>query len=761
MRRGFQLFHVLALVVLAWRSQAQTNEIVYSNTLQNAWQNWSWASVNLSSTSPVPPGASDSISVSCTNYTALYLEHTDFDSTGFTNISFWLNGGASGGQVLSVTGLLGGTSQTLYKLPSLAANTWQQFTVPLASIGVANEPDFDGIWIWNDNNFTIPTFYVADMMLVGAPPGPPPGPNPTNFIGIDAAANRHPISPMIYGTAFATSNQLLDLRFTMNRSGGNEETSYNWEINAHGKGADWYFESLADDSSTPGESADSVVADAKMGGAQPLITIPMIGWTPLLGPSRGKLASFSIAKYGPQTGSDSAYYPDAGNGVSVTNDTLITWNEKTDAYMQVDTNYQKGYVQHLTSTWGVSTNGGVGYYIMDNEHSIWFSTHQDIHPVGPTMQEILGDIVAYASMVKSVDPHALVAGPEEWGWNGYLYSGYDQQWAGQHNDYNEADYPDRKTNGGWDYGPWLLNQLRQYNTTNGQRLLDYFTLHCYPQEGSVSGNAIDTATELMRNQSTRQFWDSNYVDPSWINSVIMLIPRMSNWVATYYPGTKIGITEYNWGAEPYMNGATAQADILGIFGRQGLDLATRWTIPASTTPTYLAMKIYRNYDSKGHAFGDTSVLAGGPDPDNVSVFAAQRSTDEALTIMVVNKFLTGATPLVINVTNFTGAGVAQAWQTQRQQRDRPTAQFELHQRRIPDDSASPKRHAFRSGAQPNARTPAGCAGTRRSIPVSGQRRNRPKFRFAIFDRPLTLECARHEHAGWRRRVLPVFRRLER
>ena len=59
----------------------------------------------------------------------------------------------------------------------------------------------------------------------------------------------------------------------------------------------------------------------------------------------------------------------------------------------------------------------------------------------------------------------------------------------------------------------------------------------------------------------------------------MLIPRMKNWVATYYPGTKIGITEYNWGAEGHINGATAQADILGIFGREGLDLATRWTTP--------------------------------------------------------------------------------------------------------------------------------------------------------------------------------------
>src|SRR6185437_8165641 len=121
-----------------------------------------------------------------------------------------------------------------------------------------------------------------------------------------------------------------------------------------------------------------------------------------------------------------------------------------------------------------------------------------------------------------------------------------------------------------------------------------------------------TPTALLRNQSTRQFWDTNYVDPSWINSVIMLIPRMKNWVATYYPGTKIGVTEYSWGAEGNINGATAQADLLGIFGREGLDLATRWTSPTNGDAVFLAMKMYRNYDGNKSTFGNTSVFAGGP-----------------------------------------------------------------------------------------------------------------------------------------------------
>ena len=115
---------------------------------------------------------------------------------------------------------------------------------------------------------------------------------------------------------------------------------------------------------------------------------------------------------------------------------------------------------------------------------------------------------------------------------------------------------------------------------------------------------------------------------------------MKDWVNSYYPGTKIGITEYNWGAEGNMNGATTQADIWGIFGREGLDLANRWTTPATGSPTYLAMKMYRNYD--GNALRRSATPASrppSPNPDQVSAFASVRASDGALTVMVVNKNL--------------------------------------------------------------------------------------------------------------------------
>ncbi len=355
--------------------------------------------------------------------------------------------------------------------------------------------------------------------------------------------------------------------------------------------------------------------------------------------------------------------PNAGNGIGTNTSThtswLITTNDPTDANFATNSLFEQAFVQHLTNRWGLSTNGGVRYYLMDNEYSIWHSTHRDIHPVGATMQEIRDRFFDYAGKVKAVDPKALVCAPEEWGWSGYFYSGYDLQYGDQH---GWGSLPDRNANGGWDYCPWLLDQFRQRATNTNQRLLDYFTLHCYPQSGESLSSDVSTTMQLLRNRSTRQLWDTNYVDASWINSVVMLIPRMKSWVAAYYPGTKIGITEYNWGAEAYINGATAQADILGIFGREGLDLATRWTSPEPGTPTYKAFQMYRNYDGNKSTFGDTSVSAAGPNPDNVSTFAALRSSDAALTLMVINKQLATTAIATISLANFPPAGTAQVWQ---------------------------------------------------------------------------------------------------
>jgi len=480
--------------------------------------------------------------------------------------------------------------------------------------------------------------------------------NPPVAVAVDASADRHPISPLVYGVAYGDAGTLSGLNAPVNRLGGNNTSRYNWQVNADNRGSDWYFESIpfAD---TPGEVGDTFVSASRAGGAAPMLTIPTVGWVARVGPGRTKLSSFSIAKYGSQTGNDWQWFPDAGNGIR-TGGAFVTGNDPNDSGIPADSLFQQGWVQHLVSTWGTAGTGGVRYYLLDNEPSIWFATHRDVHPVGPLMQEIRDKTVDYATHIKATDPGALVVGPEEWGWSGYFYSGYDQQYGSLH---GWSSLPDRSNHGGADYLPWYLDQIRQASSVAGKRLLDVFSVHYYPQGGEFS-NDTSAAMQLLRNSSTRSLWDPTYVDQSWIADTVQLVPRLKQWVASFYPGTKTAVTEYNWGAENHINGATAQADILGIFGREGLDLATRWTTPDPSTPTYKAMQLYRNYDGKRSTFGDNSVRATAPDPDSLAAFAATRSTDGALTVVLVSKSLSASTPVSVSLSGFTARSTAQVWQ---------------------------------------------------------------------------------------------------
>ena len=484
-----------------------------------------------------------------------------------------------------------------------------------------------------------------------------PTPSGTSItIGVNASTVLGNISPEIYGVNFASSAALADLNVPLNRSGGNNSSRYNWQLNADNRGGDWYYESVPDSSSVPGERADTFIANAFNAKAQPMITIPMVGWVAKLGANREKLSSFSMAKYGLQQGNDAQWYSDAGNGVLLSG-VRITLNDPNDANVPSDPAYQTAWMQHLTSRWGAASAGGLRYYILDNEPSLWYLSHRDIHPTGATMDEIRDKLIAYSNAVKDTDPSAQVVGPEEWGWSALFYSGYDQQQINE----GTGVTTDRVAHGGWDYLPWLLDQLRQQSQLSGRRLLDVFTLHYYPQ-GGETGTDTSSSMQLLRNRSTRSMWDPNYVEESWIQDKVQLIPRLRQMVNTYYPGTRIGITEYNWGAEGHINGATAQADLLGIFGREGLDLASRWEAPATGTPTYNAFKMYRNYDGLRSTFGDVSLSTTVANPDQVSAFTARRSSDGALTVMVIAKVPSTSYQATINLAGFTPGGAAQVWQ---------------------------------------------------------------------------------------------------
>jgi len=477
-------------------------------------------------------------------------------------------------------------------------------------------------------------------------------------VSINVAADRHPISPLIYGAAFPSKAQALDLNLPISRWGGNEASSYNWDLNCAAKGNDWYFESWPNDSSAvPGEAIDTFISTVEGGGALPIVTMPMLPWVGNVPTSRDSLWSYSIAKYGPQTGAD-PYNSDAGNGISSATNQPITTNDKNDANTPNSLTMQQEWLNHLISKWGKASGDGIKYFLMDNEPSIWYSTHQDVHPIGESYDELYNDYLTYAGAIRATDPDALIGGPEEWGWTGYFYSGLDMQYGSTHG--WSGSFPDRSAHGNMANIPWLLQSLCNYQKNTGKQLLNILTVHYYPQQGEYSNND-SSAMQTIRNRSTRSLWDPDYVDTSWISSVVELIPLLQSWVTSYYPGLQTGITEYNWGDEGEMNGATTQADIYGIFGRQGLNLGSRWTVPATDSPTYLAMKMYRNYDGAKHTFGDTSVSCSAPSPDDLSAFAAERTSDKAMTIMLINK-LTTVADVKVDFSGFSAVGYALPYQ---------------------------------------------------------------------------------------------------
>src|SRR5579883_448350 len=309
--------------------------------------------------------------------------------------------------------------------------------------------------------------------------------NPATTVTVNATANNHSISPYIYGVNNPASADYANLNLPIVRSGGENIDEYNWQSgqNCYNTASDWYFESIQQTGgSTANGTLSSFINACKPTGTLPMITVPMLPYIAKVGSGGAMTWAYSIAKYGAQTGHD-PYQADAGNGVSSATGQNITNNNPLDAYVANSSSIQSGMVNNLISTFGNSQNGGVKYYIMDNEPSLWDSTHRDIHNGPLNYQELYNDYTTYALAVRNADPNAQIVGDEEWGWSNYWYDNNGQ-----------SDYT---ANGNMYFIPWLLQQLKAYQNSTGKQLLNVLSVHFYPQDGSDSNtdNASKTRSE--------------------------------------------------------------------------------------------------------------------------------------------------------------------------------------------------------------------------------------------------------------------------
>jgi hypothetical protein len=226
--------------------------------------------------------------------------------------------------------------------------------------------------------------------------------------------------------------------------------------------------------------------------------------------------------------------------------------------------------------------------------------------------------------------------------------------------------------------------MQKAETTYGMRLLDYVDIHTYfaaNYNGSGTGltAAGDTAEQIVRLNSTRVFWDPTYTDPNYTQPnyptdsgyttncnppalAPQLIPMLQSWVAKDYPGTKTSIDEYNFGGMESINGALAEADILGIFAKYGLDKGILWptTNYSSQMPGTIAFEIYRNYDGAESGFGNMALTSTSANQGQLAVYGAQRTSDGAVTIVVINKTY-GPLSSTLTLPNLTATAPAQVF----------------------------------------------------------------------------------------------------
>lgn len=651
-----QLF--VALLVLTSHASSEAaivaTEDVFLDAVGSGWLLDQWNDTAITVQSTHKRSGTSAVSATLAPWGALCFDRRDagwnigyLQPGEFTHISFWVSTGStynSGWEsiVLSLDNTSDSKSLGDYVTIS-AGNTWYEVRVPIADLNNANE-EFFRIVFWNASGQSGIPIFVDDVMLElddsvePPPPPPPPGIGDPVAAAIQATVTT-PISPYIYGInafgeidRFANNSGLL-------RSGGNRWSAYNWENNSSNAGSDYVHSSdnyilwgmgLENESGIPGRAPQACIQNAASHDCAALITIPMLDYVAAdMGgsvpesqtPSAPGMTSYSRWNVNlPRKGSALSYPPNISDKY-VYQDELVHWIENT--------------------AFPAASRTHPIFYSLDNEPALWASTHSRNHHNPATYAEMVSKTVAFASMIKDIAPESVVFGPVTYGWNAMV----SLQGA--------PDANDR------DFISHYLSSMQQAHQTAGKRLVDVLDFHWYP-EARGGGTRISELLGTNLNadqiegvvQAPRSYWDEAYEEDSWISdfvswgyngrSRIALIPRLKDQIADNYPGTKIAITEYVSGGDLHIAGGVAQADNLGIFGREGVFAATYWPLmdadDYASAYSFGAFASYINYDGSGAKVGDLSAQSVTSDDVRTSVYSMRSSTEnDRMWIIAINK----------------------------------------------------------------------------------------------------------------------------
>jgi hypothetical protein len=436
-------FATVLLACAALPGGAQTNQAIYTDTLLNGWSDGSYnITLNYANTSPVHSGSD---SISCTilsSYGGIQLNHAKMTNTAFSSISFWINGGASGGQRLQMyANLSTGTQSARYSLSAPIANAWQQYTVPLSALGAANATNFTGFAIQDSANSSEATFYLDDIQLVSsALPA-------TVHVGINAAqplrtadARWSGVNTAIWDGNYDTPQTvslLKEMGTTLLRGpGGSLSDQYNWTLNTSLANT-WQWQT----------SFGNFVHVATNAGTQAIITV----------------------NYGTGTSNEAAAWVAYANGA--TTDSLGLGTDQYGANW-----FDSGYWASLRAAAPLGGDDGKNflrltrtapfgfkYWEVGNENYGTWETDSNTYPNDPYTYAVRA--AGYITLMKQVDPTIKIGVPvvpgEDSNANGYSsHPAYNSRTGSYHN--------------GWT--PVVLATLQSLGVTP-----DFLVHHVYPE----------------------------------------------------------------------------------------------------------------------------------------------------------------------------------------------------------------------------------------------------------------------------------------
>ena len=287
------------------------------------------------------------------------------------------------------------------------------------------------------------------------------------------------------------------------------------------------------------------------------------------------------------------------------------------------------------------------FFDLDNEPNYWIGTHPELYPNDCSngsvpWDDVVSRNVKAATAIKKVWGSAKVFGPVVSG-DGMAYGG----------DYNSPYF----VAGTEEFSDYYLSKMAAASVAAGEPLIDSFDVHYYTV-GKSDAECLESprlfwdpdATDISAAETNSldfDYGDHSYWDMYWYPR--QTIPRLQRKMAAAYGGQStappgLSFSEYNPGCETAISGGVAEADLLGIFGREGVYAATAWPLKGVTTngalANYLvaAFDLYRNYDGAGSTVGDTAVLAQTTDVENTSVYAfTQSNAPGHVDVVAINK----------------------------------------------------------------------------------------------------------------------------